>query len=397
MTVGRHHGRAKGAGLLLALACLAAMATEAAANTRVCSQLKAELASATAGGGSAQYKKYDAAVTRQREHLDIARRQARRASCGFSFLGGSGECGHLNAQIDRMERNLQQLERKRRQLAGNVNPRRDRARILAALDANGCRQQKRPNAVVVTRDQDSRSLFDQLFGGQVRKGLPAETAYPPLGEESGNIRRVLPSDGRITIGGPPGEFRTLCVRTCDGYFFPMSSSSSSLDFDRDQKNCEAACPGTEVRLYYHRANGETDAMVAAGSSEPYSALSSAYLYKRADYQRPPQCGCNPVKNFAIIAGEPPAPEPVAQEAAEQIPVPTTRPDAGADPETLADAEGGLTADAIARLLAPRTEKTAAIGGNDDGGDRRVRVVGPVFLPDPEGAIDLQAPGPRTSR
>lgn len=401
MTVEREPGRATGAALALALACLLAATSAATANTRVCRQLEAELASA-GSGGSAKFRKYDAAVTRQREQLDIARRQARRAGCGFSFFGGAGECGALNAQIDRMERNLQALERTRRELAGNANPRRERASILAALDANGCRSAARPPAAVVSRDGGTRSLFDQLFGAQVRQGLPAEQPVPAGEEDSAQIRRILRPDGRITIAAPPGEFRTLCVRTCDGYFFPMSSASSSVDFDRDQKNCESACPGTEVKLYYHRAQGEeSDAMVSAGANEPYASLPAAFLYKSADYSRPRQCGCSAARNFEIIAGEPPAPQHVAEEikaeeAEALIPVPSPRPDAGADPETLTDAEGGMTADALKGLLAKKPETTAAIG-NAEPGERRIRVVGPVFLPDPAGAIDLRAPAQRTTR
>lgn len=398
MTVGRNRGRAKGAAFALALACLWAATSDAAANTRACRQLEAELASA-GGGGSAKYKKYDAAVARQRDQLDLARRQARRAGCGFSFFGGATECGGLNAQIERMERNLEALERKRRELSGGVDPRRDRARILAALDARGCRDGNRPRGGVVTREGGARSLFDQLFGGAVRQGLPAEDALPPDPEDGAQIRRILPSDGRVTISGPPGRFRTLCVRTCDGYFFPMSSASSSIDFDRDQKNCESACPGTDMRLYYHQADGEeSDAMVATDSNEPYSALPTAFLYKSASYSRPRQCGCSPVKNFEIIAGEPPAAVPAAPEegVADHIPVPSPRPDAGADPETIADAEASLTADAITRLLAKKSETTAAIGDAEPG-ERRIRVVGPVFLPDPEEAIDLRAPDQKTTR
>lgn len=398
MTVGLDRGRSKGAALALALACLWAATSDAAANTRACRQLEAELAS-VGGGGSSKYKKYDAAVARQRDQLDIARRQARRAGCGFSFFGGASECGGINAQIDRMERNLQALERKRRELSGNVDPRRERARILAALEAQGCRDGNRPRGVVVTRDGGTRSLFDQLFGGgAVRRGLPIDEVMPPDGEADTRLSRVLSPDGRIAISGPPGQFRTLCVRTCDGYFFPMSSASSSIDFDRDQKNCESACPGTEMQLYYHLADGEeSDAMVAAGSNEPYSALPTAFLYKSASYSRPRQCGCSAPKNFEIVAGEPPSASPAAPvEAADHVPVPSPRPDAGADPETIADAEAGMTAEAIAKLLAKKPETTSAIGKAEPG-ERRIRVVGPVFLPDPEGAIDLQAPAPKTTR
>lgn len=397
MTVAREPGRAWGAALALAFACLLAATSGADANTRVCRQLEAELASA-GNGGSAKYRKYDAAVNRQRDQLDIARRQARRAGCGFSFFGGAGECGALNTQIDKMERNLQALERKRKQLGGNVEPRRERARILAALNAHGCREPNRPSAVVVSRDGGSRSLFDQLFGGQVRQGLPAEETVRAGEEDDTQIRRILRPDGHITFAAPPGEYRTLCVRTCDGYFFPMSSASSSIDFDRDQKNCESACPGTEVKLYYHRADGEeSDAMISVGDDEPYSSLPSAFLYKSQDYTRPPSCGCSAARNFEIIAGEASAAQPAAEETTETlIPVPAPRPDAGADPKALADAEGGMTTEAVGKLLATKPETTAAIGKTDPA-ERRIRVVGPVFLPDPAGAIDLRAPAQRTTR
>lgn len=397
MTVARQPGRAWGAALALAFACLLAATAGADANTRVCRQLEAELASA-GNGGSAKYRKYDAAVNRQRDQLDIARRQARRAGCGFSFFGGAGECGALNTQIDKMERNLQALERKRKQLGGSTDPRRERARILAALNTNGCREPNRPSAVVVSRDGGTRSLFDQLFGGQVRQGLPAEETVRAGEEDDTQIRRILRPDGQITFVAPPGEFRTLCVRTCDGYFFPMSSASSSIDFDRDQKNCESACPGTEVKLYYHRADGEeSDAMISVGADEPYSALPTAFLYKSQDYSRPPACGCSASRNFEIIAGEAPVDQPAAEEATEAlIPVPSSRPDAGADAETLADAEGGMSAEAVRKLLATKPDTTAAIGKADPA-ERKIRVVGPVFLPDPAGAIDLRAPAPRTTR
>jgi hypothetical protein len=65
-------------------------------------------------------------------------------------------------------------------------------------------------------------------------------------------------------------------------------------------------------------------------------------------------------------------------------MPAARPDPAADPETQANAEGGLDAATIRRLAAAKREKPE---------DRKVRVVGPKFLPDPSAAIDLQAPAP----
>ena len=369
--------------IIAAVTCVLLIAETAHANARLCRQLEAELSAA--GRGTGQSKKYDSAITAQRNQLSKARQQARGAGCGFSFFGaGKERCGSLNATIDRMERNLSALQRKRDQIAGGDRPKRARSTILAAIDANGCRDGgERVASRKPPRESgsDSGSLFEQLFGGGVRQRTALDENY-----DGERVTRIL-IPGADFDGGSGGSYRTLCVRTCDGYFFPISSASSNRDFERDQKNCEAMCPGTQVELFYHHAMGEeSEAMVSTASGKPYSEMPTAYLYKQAGTPRPEGCGCNAAKGFEVIAGNPPADAAAAEPV---IPAPTTRPDPGTDPETLANAEGGLTADMVRRLLKPKPAGTQAAVGQS-----RIRVVGPVFLPDPQGAIDLRAPAQR---
>jgi len=251
-------------------------------------------------------------------------------------------------------------------------------------------------------------LFERLFGGGMSQPEPLEQrpdagigrvlepnkddyrrrdpARQPLG--SANVTRILnPDGGETMIGGPPGEFATMCVRTCDGYFFPMSPRSSSADFDRDLKNCESACPGTELQLFYQQSIGEESGnMVSTTTGEPYASLPNAYIYRDAAMSRPLGCGCNPdaqAQGFSILAGETPQVEPPAEPV---IPMPATRPDPGTDPETLANADGGLDIETVRRILRPKPAPAKIATG----AERRIRVVGPVFLPDPAGAIDLKA-------
>ena len=145
----------------------------------------------------------------------------------------------------------------------------------------------------------------------MREGLPAEEperlplerqpVEPIAGASSSRGARAPPTspasstrNGEISVLGPVGEFATMCVRTCDGYYFPMSPASSSADFDRDLKNCESACPGTEMQLYYQQAVGEeSETMVSPATGEPYASLPTAYLYRDAAMSRPQGCGCNP--------------------------------------------------------------------------------------------------------
>lgn len=324
---------------------------------KTCRQLEAELTAAGSGGGSVRYQKYDNAVTAQREQIAIARRQARYAGCGFLILGGKSACGVLNDKIGKMERNLAALQRKRAQFATGT-PRRNRLRILAELDANGCRGQPRPMA---------RSLPPAEI-------QPDESAAPLDSDE-------IVDD--VAISSPEGEFRTVCVRTCDGYFFPMSSAFRASDLERDQKNCEAACPGTEMRLY--RQGKADEALMSTATGEPYAALPNAFLYKTEGVQRPAGCGCGAIK---------------APGAAATVSAPTAA-------EALPTA--GQTAGSIVRLGTPSPEEvkeekpTAPVNPIPQEApqaearpmdDRKVRVVGPTFLPAPEAAIDLRAPAPR---
>jgi hypothetical protein len=307
----------------------------------------------------------DSAIARQREQLQLARKRSRGAGCGFSLFGGGvAKCGAINAKIERMERNLDALQRKREVLAGGGKSGRSRAKVMAALNANGCRDEQTAERLRGGIDRNG-DLFDRLFGGGIRqRGTLDDLGDDGSGQdEDANVRRIpgsregnwINEDGHIRFAPPSGEYRTLCVRSCDGYFFPMSNASSPVDFERDQKNCESSCPGTDVQIYYHRTAGEeSDDMISLASGASYSELPTAYLYKQPGTPLPAGCGCNRPKNGSF-ASNPPANEIVQSEPA--VPAPAS--------------------------------KAKPIGDED----RKVRVVGPTFLPDPGAATNPQAPAP----
>ncbi|MDW6026445.1 DUF2865 domain-containing protein [Mesorhizobium sp. BAC0120] len=355
---------------------------------RICRQLEAELSSAGRVDSGTMFRKYDRAVNAQRQQLATAESRAERAGCGFGLLSPQ-ICGPLNEQIARMEANLAALERKREQLALDAAPQRSRARILAALDANGCRDEavagRNPAGEEPDRLRESDAdLFNRLFGSNAHEGVSSKDLGAPM-----NVTRILNPNGETTVlGGPEGQFSTMCVRTCDGYYFPVSPNSSAADFERDQRNCAATCPGAEVQLYYRPTQSEeTDTMISAASGEPYSSLPTAYVYRDISKPRVAACGCNSVAanpNFSVIGGgsansKAPA-EPV-------IPAPAARADPEPDPETLANARSKPDMDASEPDLEPKPSAAPI----PPPGDRKVRVVGPVFLPDQGENIDLKHP------
>lgn len=86
-----------------------------------------------------------------------------------------------------------------------------------------------------------------------------------------------------------GTYRTVCVRLCDGYFFPISFATTREHFARDAAACESSCR-TSARLYiYPNPGGEPEEMTDL-EGQPYSALKSAFLF-RTNYNA--SCTCKP--------------------------------------------------------------------------------------------------------
>jgi hypothetical protein len=87
----------------------------------------------------------------------------------------------------------------------------------------------------------------------------------------------------------PETYRTLCVRTCDGYYFPISFSTMRSEFARDAEKCTASC-GSEARLFYHpNPGGKVEDMIDL-SGLGYASLPNAFRYRQSLVNG---CGCKP--------------------------------------------------------------------------------------------------------
>jgi hypothetical protein len=320
---------------------IALFSPDALAQTDRCARLEAQLVAADAGSRSspAQIGRYDAAVATQRAELDRADHQARSAGC--DVRPGSPVCIGLDATRNRMARNLTDLVATRDRMRATAPDMRERGRIEAALDREGCR-----GTEITTRN------------------LP-----PPMSErQQGTVNegvRILGGGYRSREAERPEErYRTVCVRICDGYFFPVSQSTTIAMFGHDEQLCSARCPGTRTELHFQSPGQEPATMLSVASGRPYGSLPTAFSYRDTEFARPAGCGCNSVDG------------------------------------TPARSEGRGWSELGAELRTrsePEDEKSALPEPSEpvDPADRRVRVVGPTFLPGPEEAIDLQAPAPRS--
>lgn len=95
----------------------------------------------------------------------------------------------------------------------------------------------------------------------------------------------LPFGGSLfqpDLNPPPqddGPYRTLCVRMCDGYYFPISHSTGASNLSHDAERCTASCGG-DARLFYHpNPGGNVESMVDM-TGHAYGSYPTAFKYRR---------------------------------------------------------------------------------------------------------------------
>jgi hypothetical protein len=246
----------------------------------MCVRLEGQLAGLDRGGGGGdparddQIRRYQESQTRQQAELDRVTMQAKRMGCDSSgffslFNGQSAQCGPVNTQIQQMRANLDQITGNLERLrggSGGFSPERDNQRrsVLAALAQNNCG----PQYANAAQSQGGGNFLSNLFGGN----------------NPNNPQGGPPSD----LGPQSGTYRTVCVRTCDGAYFPVSFATVPARFPDDEKTCKALCPAAEAVLYTHRNPGEDMNSAVSTSGQPYTALPTAFKF-RSEFN--PSCSC----------------------------------------------------------------------------------------------------------
>jgi hypothetical protein len=84
-----------------------------------------------------------------------------------------------------------------------------------------------------------------------------------------------------------GTYKTLCVRLCDGFYFPISYSTSRERFKLDAKQCERRCP-THSRLFVYRNADQSIEDMIDLNGRSYRSLPTALLHRTRFI---PNCTC----------------------------------------------------------------------------------------------------------
>jgi TolA-binding protein len=375
-------GRSLGAGLFLLVACAAPAAAQvgyppsaapgAPPRNQVCVRLESQLAGIDRGtvdpARADQIKRYEDQIARQQGDLDRLGQQAHRMGCqgsGFFALFSSqpAQCGQVNNQIQQLRANLDRLMGELQRVQGNSADREGQRRsILIALGQNDCGSQYRQYATAAPG-----GFFENLFG----------------------IRTPSGADSMA----PSGTYRTVCVRTCDGYYFPISYATVPSKFAEDERLCQRLCPATEAVLYSHRNPGEDVTHAVSSNGRSYSELPTALSYRK---QYNPACSCRApgqswqdalrqLDDQTIERGD----IVVTEEQSRLLSLPRfdaqgkpIRP----DPNAARGAPGARSATAAPKpAAAPANAAPAAAPAPDepaeeDRSKRKIRPVGPAFLP-----------------
>lgn len=341
------------------------------AGNPICQRLEAQLGTIDRGTGSGdpakdeQIRRYADSQARQQAELDRLTTQAKRMGCDSSgffsiFNQQSAQCGPVNNQIQQMRGNLDQittsLERLRSGGLGGADRENQRRSVLTALAQNNCG----PQYAAAAREGQGGGFLGGLFGGN---------------------SNPVPGGG---LGSMSGTYKTLCVRTCDGAYFPVSFATVSDRFADDEKTCKALCPATEATLYAHRNPGEDMNQAVSLTGQPYTALPTAFKF-RASHD--PSCSCKAAgqtwsdalksvddkavleQQGDIIVTEESARKMQQQKMQAQQPK-GTQP-AAAKKGAPAPATTAGTPPPAAAAEAPKTA---------DGKDKPIRSVGPTFIP-----------------
>lgn len=110
-------------------------------------------------------------------------------------------------------------------------------------------------------------LMEALFG-------PVPSSPPPT-----TLNPAAPA--------PVKSYRTVCVRLCDGAFFPVSPATTREYFRRDEKTCAESC-NSPSRLFAYEVDGGSPETMEDLEGTPYMELAGAFKYlDRYD----PSCTC----------------------------------------------------------------------------------------------------------
>lgn len=246
----------------------------------ICLQLERRLVeeNQNANRGRDQIPQISAQIREARRNLQQAEVNLDRGNCYSYFLFSKSlkrtqRCIGLANQRQASKRELAKLESQLDQI-NSSSGRSYQDDIIRALARNGCGD----NYVQQARRRD-RNPFSALWEDEESRGYDG-------------------SLGRYNSALPYQTYRTLCVRMCDGYYFPISFSTLPSHFGRDAERCQSKCAAPAQLFYYQNPGGAVEQMVSTQTNQLYTELKTAFRYRK-EYVK--GCSCKVAEYKADLA------------------------------------------------------------------------------------------------
>ncbi len=235
--------------LIVALVLASAVLLPATAFANICRSIQAELSALRVSRpDQASAQRYSAEASRLWSHM-------RSIGCDrqqFLFFGQAppSECGGYRARLAQLQAAAAPVNA----VAGR------RQQLMSALISNNCQTSPVPPVQTTRGVPLTGGFFDdgsRRSSLEVRPDTPIDE--PP---EPPRSRRV--------------SGKTVCVRLCDGYYFPIDTRGVDLRENVDAV-CQSLCPAAEMKLFLKPGEIE-DAEAPDGVS--YTELPNALRYRR---------------------------------------------------------------------------------------------------------------------
>lgn len=231
-----------------------------------CMQLQQELAAAQGGGGprGEELGRIEQQIAQQDRVFQGTQAAMEDAGCFerlFIFgraLVRSPKCLNMNNRVEDARRQLTQLQQQRESLRRGGGNKRRQAELTQALARAGCRGAPRSGG---------GGLLD-FFGGPEQQQEEYQTP----------VYRSI---------NPNGRYRSVCVRLCDGFYYPVSYSTYGSRLGQDAERCQSSCAAPAELYVYHNPGQEIEQAISLNGSA-YVDLPVALKY-RSEYVK--GCSC----------------------------------------------------------------------------------------------------------
>jgi hypothetical protein len=243
------------------MAAIVAAAAQTTEQQMQCFQLEQELQRVSQGGGNnlAQLAKIEADIRKFDRIYQQGQVELEQRDCYDYFLFSQSVretplCLGIQKEIETARRRLARLEKMRVAATDQTAQRNREDALIAELARWRCGPQYAQEAR--RRANDGFSFWNDSEG--------ADPGLAPYNDGTGL--------GYTT-------YRTVCVRLCDGYYFPISYATVPEAFSRDANACTSQCAAPAELFYYQNPGAEVEQATSL-SGIPYTTLKNAWLYRK---------------------------------------------------------------------------------------------------------------------